>query len=139
MITLTDFEDVATARLEDSIVLAMFDRYDGARYLCGFAVEIALKIKISKENNLPSFPETDLEFKAFPIKKIRTHDLVKLRNLSSSAERILKTNRDHQKRFDLLRLNWTVDYRYKKLSGAGIQSDCLELIEAAEYLLKVIL
>jgi hypothetical protein len=139
MIDLSDFEDVAKARLEDAIVLTICDRYDGAIYLCGFAVEIAFKIKISKENQLTEFPETDVEFKSFPVNKIKTHSLVHLRSLSPWIDKNLKINRNHQKRFDLIRNNWDVSHRYKKLSGVDIQPTCLELIEAVEYLLKIIL
>ena len=139
MIDLSDFEDVARARLKDAIVLTIGDRYDGAIYLCGFAVEIAFKIKISKENQLTQFPETDAEFKSFPVNKIKTHSLVHLRSLSPWIDKNLKINRNHQKRFDLIRNNWDVGHRYKKLSGVDIQPTCQELIEAVDYLLKVIL
>ena len=62
MIDLSDFEDVARARLKDAIVLTFGDRYDGAIYLCGFAVEIAFKIKISKEL-LEELDKLQLNFK----------------------------------------------------------------------------
>ena len=139
MINLTDFEEVANARFEDAVVLALYDRYDGAIYLCGFAVEIALKIRITKEHQLPSFPETIVEFKNFPIKKIKTHDLIKLRDLLSAPIFCTDTDRELSKRFDFLRQNWDVNYRYKKLSGVASKSLCFDLIESVEYLLGVIL
>jgi len=138
MITLSDFKDVATARLEDSIVLAMFDRYDGAIYLCGFSVEIALKVRITKEYGLTEFPETKEEFSNFPV-SIKTHSLQSLSNLSDSIKHFIRTNREHRKKFSLLSTNWDVNHRYKKTTGVSNESLCLDLIEASEYLLKVIL
>lgn len=140
MISLTDFEKVANARFEDAVTLAMYDRYDGAIYLCGFAVEIALKIRITKEHQRTLFPEKSYEFKNFNIPGIKTHSLVKLRDLLSEPMlSSLSTNGEHYKTFNVLVTNWDVDYRYKKLSGDTNKSLCFKLIESVEYLLGVIL
>jgi hypothetical protein len=136
VIDLTDFEEIANARFEDAVTLAMYDRYDGAIYLCGFAVEIALKIRITKEHGLLSFPETKDEFRNFSVFKIKTHDLVKLRDLLQNNPLIIS---EHKWRFDLLSKHWDVNYRYRKLSGVTNKLLCFELIEAVEHLLKVIL
>jgi len=136
VISLTDFEKVANARFEDAVTLAMYDRYDVAIYLCGFAVEIALKIRITKERKLTSFPETNAEFNSFPITKIKNHDLVKLRDLLQNSPLTIS---EHKWRFDLLSKHWDVSYRYRKLSGVNNRLLCFELIEAVEHLLKVIL
>lgn len=39
---------IARARIEDAKVLVHSKRYDGAVYLCGYAVEIALKVRICR-------------------------------------------------------------------------------------------
>jgi hypothetical protein len=42
MITTKDLRSIAKARLKDAEVLSDAKRYDGAVYLCGYAVEINL-------------------------------------------------------------------------------------------------
>jgi hypothetical protein len=135
VISLTDFEKVAHARFEDAVMLAMYDRYDGAIYLCGFAVEIALKIRITKEHQRTLFPEKSYEFKNFNIPGIKTHSLVKLRDLLPVPVQSLLRN----KHFDNIKINWNVDHRYKKLSGGANEYLCFDLLASVEYLLKVIL
>jgi len=44
----SDLQKIARARLRDADVLYRAQRYDGAIYLCGYAVEIALKARICK-------------------------------------------------------------------------------------------
>jgi HEPN domain-containing protein len=46
MIRTTDVEEIARARLQDADILLTSERYDGAIYLCGYAVELALKARI---------------------------------------------------------------------------------------------
>jgi len=48
MIVVSDLRKIARARLEDAAVLCEAGRYDGAVYVCGYAVEIALKARICR-------------------------------------------------------------------------------------------
>jgi hypothetical protein len=45
-INASDLKKLAKARLDDAIILYKQQRYEGAIYLCGYAVELALKYKI---------------------------------------------------------------------------------------------
>jgi len=141
MIDLIEFEKIARARLEDSHVLAIFNRYGGAIYLCGYALEIALKIKISKEHNQSSFPETRVEFRNFPIggERIKTHNLSVLLSLSPSMEQYIRNSRECFRKFNRLSSNWNAEFRYKQLSILGDENLCFKLIEDTEDLLKIIL
>jgi hypothetical protein len=73
MLSLYDLTSVARTRLKDAEVLLSKERFDGAAYLCGYAVEIALKVKIASARKLPGFPETRPEFKLY--KDLKTHEL----------------------------------------------------------------
>jgi hypothetical protein len=62
-------------------------RYDGAIYLCGYAIEVALKARTCRTLGWAEFPETNREFENY--RSFRTHDLEVLLNLSGVRNRIL--------------------------------------------------
>ena len=85
--TLTkELKGISRARLEDSEALYDARRYDGATYLCGYTVELALKARICKTLKWKGFPSTPNEFNNF--KSFRTHDLDVLLALSGAEQRI---------------------------------------------------
>jgi HEPN domain-containing protein len=51
MISIADLMTIARERLTDAEVLLNAQRYDGAAYLCGYSIEIALKHKICQTLN----------------------------------------------------------------------------------------
>lgn len=73
MISTADLMTIARGRLTDAEALLTAQRYDGAVYLCGYSIEIALKHKICHTLNWTSFPSTTREFEKF--KSLKTHDL----------------------------------------------------------------
>jgi hypothetical protein len=48
MISLAELEDIAATRLHDAKVLLEATRFDGATYLCGYAVERSLNARICR-------------------------------------------------------------------------------------------
>ncbi len=48
MLDKKEVKKIARARLKDAEVLAASRRYEGAIYLCGYAVELGLKARICK-------------------------------------------------------------------------------------------
>jgi HEPN domain-containing protein len=62
MATITELRTLARARLKDAQTLFVAKRYDAATYLCGYAVELALKARICKTLKWTGFPETNKEF-----------------------------------------------------------------------------
>jgi len=73
MISTADLITIANERLADAEALLATNRFDGAAYLCGYAIEIALKYKICVTLNWSDFPQTGGEFKNYS--SLRTHDL----------------------------------------------------------------
>ncbi|NJL60118.1 MAG: hypothetical protein HC887_11260 [Desulfobacteraceae bacterium] len=136
MISVTDLEQVAKDRLEDSFTLAVYGRYDGSVYLCGYALEIALKVRICKSNGRSDFPENTHEFKSHGLKDWRTHDLRKLLRLSG-LEPIFRTDRIYSEKFSYISDKWDVDYRYKRSIADELAA--FDMIEANQILLEVIL
>ena len=46
MISIADLRAIAVARLDDAKALSANGRADGAAYVCGYAIELALKARI---------------------------------------------------------------------------------------------
>ena len=60
----------AKERLEDAQVLFDNQRYHGAVYLCGYAVEFALKARICDTLDVDPYPETERDFKIHELDKL---------------------------------------------------------------------
>ena len=85
MIKYTDLKKTSEERLDDVKVLYTNNRYDGAMYLSGYVLEIALKARICKLLNISEYPD-DAKFKQVYL----THDFDVLLKLSG-LENELKT------------------------------------------------
>lgn len=62
MLTIKQLREIAKERIKDAEALFRNERFEGAMYICGYAVEIALKSRICKTLRWPNFPQTDSEF-----------------------------------------------------------------------------
>lgn len=131
MITRSDLKKIAQVRLRDAEVLYRSRRYDGAIYLCGYAVEIALKTRICKTLSWFGYPSTGGEFQNY--QSFRTHNLDVLLRLSGVEERI-KT---------ILMTEWSAvaawdpEARYKPIGSATKQAAEL-MIASARVLLRAL-
>ncbi len=131
MISVAELDRIAQARLEDAKALLQAGRYDGATYLCGYAVEVALKAQICRTLNWPDFPSTSGEFQAY--KSFQTHELDVLLRLSGQEARI------KQQHFTLWSevVRWKAESRYNTIGTAtGSKADAM--IQAAEALLRIL-
>jgi HEPN domain-containing protein len=131
MIPISELQRIAQARLEDAKTLLAADRHDGATYLCGYAVELALKFRICQILNWPEFPSTTGEFR--PYRSFQTHELDVLLRLSGQEARI---KRDHFAEWNTVAV-WKPEVRYSVV-GTVAKSDAELMIVAAEGLLKVL-
>lgn len=131
MIPVAELDDIARARIEDAKALLTAGRFDGATYLCGYAVEVALKARICKTLNWPEFPSTGGEFQAY--KSFQTHDLDVLLRLSGQAGRI---KQNYFALWNAVAI-WKVESRYNVV-GTVQQPEATAMIEAAEELLAVL-
>jgi len=132
MIAKDDLDGVARGRLEDAQSLLDAARYDGAAYLCGYAVEVALKARICRTLAWEDYPYTSGKFRGY--ESFRTHDLDVLLHLSGVEDRI---------RSDLLVewsqvAAWDPSARYEPL-GKICQKDAEDMIAAARKLLQELL
>lgn len=80
MLSLTELRNIAEARLGDAEILFAAGRLDGAFYLYGYAIELALKARICLTLGWSGYPSTNYEFQNY--QSFRTHDLDVLLHLS---------------------------------------------------------
>lgn len=131
MISQSELEELATARLKDSKLLCSSKRYDGAVYICGYAIELGLKFRICKTLKWEGFPSTNREFSDF--RSFRTHNLDVLLALSGIEETI-KT--DYLSDWSTI-TTWDPEFRYNPI-GTVDENDAESMIESAENLLEIL-
>ncbi len=120
---------IAAARLKDAEVLHSAKRYDGASYLCGYAIELALKARICKTLKWPGYPETGSEFSG--LASFKVHDLEMLLKLSGRAAMVKAR---YLAEWSAV-LAWRPEDRYS-LIGSTNQQDAELMIESTRLLLK---
>lgn len=129
MLNKKDIKKIAKARLEDAETLFTAGRYDGAIYMCGYAVELALKARICKTLRWSGYPSARTEFNDY--RSFKTHDLDVLLHLSGIEDKI-KTK--------LLAewsavAQWNPDARYQPIGNVSV-TDARLMLSAAAILLK---
>lgn len=93
----SDCQKLSMMRLEDSQLLLRAERYSGAYYLAGYAVELALKACIAKTFSAATIPEKDF------VNKVYSHKLDGLANLAGLGQEAITKSKENPK-FDE---NWT--------------------------------
>lgn len=131
MIKVADLRKLARARLKDAKSLLSAKRFDGAIYIGGYVVEIALKARICRTLKWAEFPETRKEFES--LTTFKTHDLDVLLAVSGHERRI-KSN--HLAEWSAIGI-WDPELRYRK-TGSATKADAELLVSSAEVLLKAL-
>lgn len=131
MISTADLRTIARARLQDARVLLRRNRFDDAYYLCGYAVELALKARLCRAVRWRGFPETPQEFKG--LQSIKTHDLEVLLRLSGVESRI-KTR--YLAEWSVV-LDWDPEKRYRS-TGTATRQQATDMIAATTRLLTAL-
>jgi HEPN domain len=131
MITRSDLTKIARARLRDAEVLYRSRRYDGAIYLCGYAVEIALKARICKTLSWPGYPSTGGEFQNY--QSFRSHNLDVLLRLAGVEEKVKTTLMTEWSAVAA----WDPETRYKPIGSATRQAAEL-MIASVRVLLRAL-
>ncbi|MDQ3635593.1 MAG: HEPN domain-containing protein [Acidobacteriota bacterium] len=131
MINPKNLKAIATARLKDAEILYSGKRYDGAVYLCGYAIELNLKARICKTLKWTGFPSTNSEFQG--LQSFKTHRLDLLLKLSGQENKI-KT------RFLAdwsVVADWNSETRYS-IIGTVSKTDASDMIESAKVIIKAL-
>ena len=131
MIVTKDLRAIARARLRDAEALLRAKRFDGAFYVCGYAVELALKARICRTLKWLGFPEDGKEFKG--LLSMKTHDLETLLKLSGIRDRVTK---EHYGDWSVA-MEWTPEARYLMVGSSTVQQ-ATEMVECVQRLLEVL-
>jgi hypothetical protein len=133
MIARHDLAVIARSRLREAKALFKSRHYDGAAYLCGYAVEMALKARLCQHLRRSGFPENRGESKWAQALKI--HDLAALLELTGMEARIRSS---HVAEWAAISTNWTPELRYRVI-GSLSSTSALAMVEAAAALLRALL
>lgn len=128
MLTVNDLDAIAKARIHDAEALAAASRFDGSVYLCGYAIEIALKARICKSLAWSDYPGTRAEFQGY--QSFKTHDLDVLLHLSG-VEATVKSS--YFLEWSTV-ATWDPEVRYRAI-GSATASDAASMLTAAKTLL----
>lgn len=131
MISIEQLRAISAARLQDAVVLLANDRLDSAAYLCGYAVELALKARICITLNWEGFLATRGEFEGFS--SFRTHRLDMLLILSGQEQRI----KAEQLREWSSVVTWDPEARYKAV-GHAPREKVESMLAAVRVLVEVV-
>jgi HEPN domain-containing protein len=131
MISVNEIEELMRARLEDAETLFNARRFDGSIYLCGYAVELALKARICKTLGWSGFPSTRGEFSNY--QSFKTHNLDVLLRLSGREVQVLAS---YFAEWSAV-AKWDVEARYKPV-GSTLEADVKLMIESTKTLLRIL-
>jgi|SRR3972149_11195590 len=107
----TDFQKLAEIRLQEAKALLDAEKFDGAYYLCGYAVECALKACIAKQTKEHDFPDVKI------VQKSYTHNLENLLDLSglkSDLDNKIKDDKEFDNFWSIVK-DWNENSRYEFL------------------------
>jgi len=131
MITRTELKKIARARIKDAEVLLSAKRYDGAAYICGYALELGLKARICRTLKWSGYPSTNKEFANY--RSFKTHDLDVLLHLSGIEEKIKTIFFGDWSNV----ANLNPEARYEPI-GTVSEADAYNMINATKNLVKVL-
>ena len=134
MISTADLRSTAREYLRAAKLLRTRRSYDAAVYLCGYAVEIALKARICRTLKWTTgFPETNAEFQEKgPL--LKTHNLRML--LEYTTLRSLVDSRLLREWSEVIA--WSPEQRYNPI-GTKTITDIDSMIAATQKLLRILL
>jgi HEPN domain-containing protein len=131
MLDRPNLRKTALARLDDAEALYQSGRHDGAVYVCGYAVEIALKEKICETLGWTGFPSTKGEFNS--LQSFKTHDLDVLLHLSGVEQKIKEKRLAEWSNI----AEWNPEARYSPI-GSVTAINAGKMIESARALLEAL-
>ena len=131
MITTKDLRAISRERLRDARALLRAKRFDGTYYVCGYAVELALKARCCRTLKWADFPETPQDFRG--LQSFKTHDLAMLLRLSGVKARV---RAGYMMEWSVV-LEWRPEVRYRMV-GRTTPEQAAEMLACSEKLLEIL-
>ena len=133
MILLADLRSTSREHLRAATILRRSRAYDSAVYLCGYAVEIALKVRICRTLKWQGFPESKKEFEGKL--SLKVHDLSALFDFTGVQNRFQRM--PLRQDWDTVQL-WNPEQRYRQ-GGIKTAVEADDMISATRNLLRALL
>lgn len=138
MISIADLHGTAREYLRAAKLLRTRRSYDAAVYLCGYAVEIALKARICRTLHWTSgFPQTNTEFQDKG-NLLKTHNLQVLLEYTGLQARIRSVSPNGFFTSWSVVNKWNPEQRYDP-RGTKTLADADSMIAATQNLLRILL
>jgi HEPN domain-containing protein len=105
-----DFQQISRIRVREARALLQNGNYDGAYYLCGYAVECGLKACIAKKTKRYDFPNDKT------VKDSYTHNieqLVGVAGLKTDLQKEINSNKQFEVNWAVVK-DWTEVSRYER-------------------------
>ena len=118
-------------RIKESELLFSHRRYDTSAYLCGYAVECALKYRICKCLRWTTFPETNSEFGE--LRFLKVHDYETLLRLTGKVD-LVKTSLMAE--WSVV-VKWNPENRYRP-SGTVVKTDSRDMIDSTKKIVEAL-
>jgi HEPN domain-containing protein len=130
MIAVENLHTLALARIKDAEVLLSAGRFDGAVYLCGYAIEFALKGRICRTLNWSIYPSEKgfADYRTF-----QTHNLDVLLHLSGLESKVKNEYLAEWSQAS----TWDTASRYR-IIGSASSEDAQFMLESVKKLLEVL-
>ena len=123
MPTYDDLKRLSSARLADARTLFRARRYDAAAYMCGYALEMALKVCVCCRLRLSEYPDKELRG-AF-----KTHDFEDLKLLAGLREEISAVGDAALLANWSIAAKWKPEWRYLPAGTTG-KGDAAAMLKA---------
>jgi len=132
MATPQQLKDLALLRLDEAEALFAVGLYDGAKYLAGYAVELALKARICRLLAVDEYPDTGALKRVYAV-----HDLDQLLLLAGLSKVM---NPENQPLFSCwsTAVQWNPENRYDAV-GTVTQHEAEESLDAIRHRTKGVL
>jgi len=129
MPTRSELKKLAETRLKETEALYGKGLYDGAHYLAGYVIELALKSRICKILDMTKYPDSGEISKSFKTHKY--DDLIKLAGLERKFEAAKKSNTALFTNWSLV-TEWSEEFRYQPI-GTSPKTRVKEIINALKH------
>ena len=131
MLTIAELRSISASRIDEAQALLDAGHYDGVVYLCGYAVELALKAQVCETLNWVGYPYTNREFRE--LQSFRTHNLRLLLRLSGQDSRIKGAAPDVWSNVS----RWNPELRYL-VPGSTSESSASDLLSQVKLIVGVL-
>jgi HEPN domain-containing protein len=127
-----EFQEITDLRISEAEVLLAQQKYDGAYYLAGYAVECGLKaciVKLTNQFNFAPKPKSIHDCYSHEIEK-----LVKTAGLTAQRDTAAATDPDLQANWGVVK-DWTEESRYERKTQAQAQRIIAAITDTAHGVL----